>query len=132
MDYTNRPHVNKQPDESNFIFLAQLYGTVPGSPPFIPEPTVDVEAQVQVEPESETSAPAKEKKRKDGDRMLRSQVPSHRMLRWMDELDEEIELGLSAIRAHSEWKLLHRSEYGEAHEKKLDDRFKVQVHYLLA
>ena len=31
MDYTNNPAVNKQPSESNFIFLADLYGSLDGT-----------------------------------------------------------------------------------------------------
>lgn len=122
MDYTNRPAVNKQPDRSNYVFLAELYGTVPGSPPYIPDIDTDgtVEAEAQVESDSENN----------DYRRLRGS--SSRRLRFMDEVDQEIELGLSAIRAHKDWKLLHRSEFGEAHEKKLDDRFTVQVHFLLA
>ena len=118
MDYTNRPDVNKQPDRSNFIFLTELYGTVPGSPPYIPDSDTDgtVEAEAQVDSDN------------IGNRKLRG--TSSRILRLVDELEPEIEL--SVIRAHKDWKLLHRSEFGEAHEKKLDDRFKVQVHFLLA
>lgn len=31
MDYTNRPHINRQPALVNFLFLEQLYGVVAGS-----------------------------------------------------------------------------------------------------
>lgn len=138
-DYTNRPAVNKQPGTSNNVFLAELYGTVPGSAPYIPETDdgVDVEEQAQVDesaPENfapETLAPSKPGKHED--RMLRGHtISSERMLRFVDQVDQEINQGISALGAHNGWRLLHRSDYGEAHEKKLDDRYKVQVHFLLA
>ena len=39
MDYTNREENNRQPDSSNFQFLFELYGLIPGAQPFA-APTV--------------------------------------------------------------------------------------------
>jgi hypothetical protein len=124
MDYTNRPDVNKQPDRSNYVFLAELYGTVPGSPPYTPDVVTDgtVEAEAQVNNDSESD-------HNSDDRRLRG--TSGHILRFIEGVDQEIELGLSAIRSHSDWRLLHSSAYGEGHEKILDNQFKVQVHFLL-
>ncbi|KAL7559976.1 hypothetical protein ACA910_022464 [Epithemia clementina (nom. ined.)] len=36
MDYTNNPQTNRQPTIRNFVFLWNMYGTVPGAQPYTP------------------------------------------------------------------------------------------------
>jgi len=53
------------------------------------------------------------------------------VFRMLNDVDDEIELGPSAMTHNNGWHLKHRSSYGEAHEKQLGDGFSVQVHFLL-
>ena len=48
------------------------------------------------------------------------------------ECDRDIERGLSALNRENGCILLHRTVFGEAHEKDIGEGFKVQVHLLLA
>ena len=132
MDYTNRPQNNMHPDTMNFDFLFELYGTVPGSA---------VESQSSVVNEEDSSATTTQEdatKEKGGGKrsLLRSQQQQrlpHRVLRSLEEVDNEIEQGFSAFTPENGWKLLHQTEHGEAYEKPIDDgSYRVQVHFLLA
>ena len=109
MDYTNNPGVNKQPDASNYKFLAQLYGTVPGS---------DSVSTEEIVP---------------GDRALEfTETEDEPLPEWLQFAYEE---ALSEIEDEREvdgrWRLLHESTHGRAHEVDLGGGYTLQVHKLL-
>lgn len=116
MDYTNNPSVNKQPDASNMQFLAELYGTFPGS------------GNEAVVARSETVPP--------GDRRLLRQKPETRELpdwlldSWKDVIPQ-IENRVGVTEHDDGWRLLHRCLHGEAHEYDLGNGYALQVHKLL-
>jgi hypothetical protein len=109
MDYTIHPWVNMQPDVSNYDFLAQLYGTVPGSPTLAPA----------------TSAPS------GGGRSLSESdaIPEWIMDKWL-MLDDELELHSHGSEARHGWRLLHQHERGEAHELDIGQGYTIRVEKL--
>jgi hypothetical protein len=79
MDYTNNPKNNKAPDISNYQFLYELYGLVPGAAPYTPpteapsEPsststaTTSTAADTAVSLEDEDNVPPNEERKKEKD-----------------------------------------------------------------
>lgn len=103
MDYTSNPAANISPDESNFLFLQDLYGTIPGR-----------RSLKQVETSSSSSSTIPDEIRQK----LKNIVP-----RMENRADGN---------AHEDgWRLLHRSGQGEAHAMSLGNGWSVQMHKLL-
>ena len=132
MDYTNNPEFNMQPDTPNFIFLAQLYGTVDGSPVPAREGTGGVEAAQTVPGDSGPG-----NNRRGGTRGLRKvsgsrsrSVPAA-VFAAFDDLDRLVDNGLVGT-VEQGWRKLHESEHGEAHEVDVGNGFLVQIHLLKA
>lgn len=104
------------PDRPNFVFLANLYGTVDGSP--VPELNPS-SSQSQEQPVSG-----------GGGRHLRNSeswdIPNH-----IRQASEQVDKLLDAGVVQPHWRKLHESEFGQAHEIDLGDGFTVQVHMLL-
>jgi hypothetical protein len=118
MDYTNHPEVNKQPAYANFKFLAQLYGTVDGSP----VPTYDA---VAVESGlNNTSA------RRNLSTIGRRLLPPN-IVAALANIDSIVDNGTYRSEK-SGWRILHESSYGHAHEIDLGNGFTVQVHAMNA
>lgn len=106
-----------QPDESNFLFLADLYGEVPTSA-------------------SEAVSPQDEKKNQDkgGKRLLRddsTEIPQWVMEKWRS-LESNLENHAHNAERRAGWRLLHENEHGEAHEIDIGGGYRIQVHKLLA
>lgn len=143
MDYTNNPENNKQPAEPNFKFLAQLYGTVDGSPVPTDDPvTIETNSTVTTsaadpndveEEEDETRSWKDVLKFWDRRRQLRQQLSA---VAWaVDELDALIDNGsLFGIENENKnnngWRRLHESSRGESHEFDLGQGFAVQIYLL--
>jgi hypothetical protein len=146
MDYTNNPKNNKQPAEPNFIFLAQLYGTVDGSP--VPtdnsaggasNSTTTATAQDANGSEgSNKSGSWKDIFRSFGNRRRRaietngSQLPPL-VAAALENIDELIDSGslFGPDSTNSDgWRRLHQSVHGELHELDLGEGFTLRIHLL--
>ena len=102
MDYTFNWDVNEQPDETNYSFLADLYGVVGGR-----------------------------KLRQDrGLASKHRSTPSH-VLQKLSEVVQILEKEPHNARKHG-WRLLHWTNHGFEHEMELGDGYKVRVHMLSA
>jgi hypothetical protein len=112
LDYTDNLDDNKHPDEGLYETLLELYGPAPGST----DEVRNLRGQRQKVPTiGQTS----------------SIFPNH--LREKRELAVQKLLQQRDDNAREDgWKLLHRTEHGEAHELDLGGGYKVQVHMLLA
>jgi hypothetical protein len=117
MDYTNRPGNNKQPAKPNFMFLAQLYGTIDGSP--IPETSAAVKMAEAVDEGG---------KGKSGGRALSEKLPPA-VAAALKDINLMIDSGLIGTKNEGWWKL-HETPHGEVHEIDLGDGFVVQLHLL--
>ena len=107
MDYTSNPGANISPDESNFLFLQDLYGTIPERR----------RRQRETVPFS-ASASAPKVIPDDIRRKLKDIIP-------------RIENRVDGNAREDGWRLLHRSEQGEAHSLSLGNGWSVEVHKLL-
>lgn len=111
MDYTNNPSVNRQPDVTNFQFLADLYGTVPGSatlPPATVEPTGGRRGL------SDTEV-----------------IPEWILDKWR-LLDDELERHAHGAEERHGWRVLHQHALGEAYEVDIGEGYSIRVEKLLA
>lgn len=121
MDYTNNPEANMMPGTYNYEFLADMYGTVPGS---------------ATSPEQRNrmlrTRRAPEEEHQELQR-IPEEIPEWVMAKWR-ELDEETENHSHGTerRLGSGWRVLHESEHGEAHEIDIGQGYRIQVHKLLA
>ena len=109
MDYTSNPQKNEQPDESNFIFLFEMYGQVPGSTPYNSNPD------------------------DSGNRNL---AEPKALPKWLLEARHDAVLALETQfngkeHRNNGWQVLHRSSVGEAHEFDLGQGYFLQIHKLL-
>jgi hypothetical protein len=121
MDYSRNFEVSKHPDESNYNYLADLYGVAAtrrdrnllrGSKQ---EETTETTAQSSTSRVSNLNP-----------------LPPH-LEQHMHEHVRRLERGLEDHEArHFGWRLLHRTHHGEEHELELGEGFKVRVHMLLA
>ena len=109
MDYTNNPSVNMQPGTYNYKFLAQLYGTVPGSATLAP---------------SATPVPG-------GRRGLSDGIPEWVMDKWRI-LDDELELHNHGSEERHGWRVLHQNDFGEGYELDIGEGYSIRVVKLLA
>ena len=107
MDYTNNPEVNMQPNTPNFLFLAQLYGTVGGR---------------RVLPQASGTAATPTTSRT---------VPAA-VVADFDDIDRVVDSGMLGIEQQLGWRKLHETVHGEAHEVDVGGGFVVQIHMLKA
>jgi len=109
MDYTSNPSANINPDESNFLFLKDLYGTVP------------VRQRVRrntLESSSTVTAPGSSRTIPDDIRQkVKEIVP-----RMENRADENAQ--------KDGWRLLHKSSQGEAHSVCLGNGWVLELHKL--
>ncbi|GKZ00089.1 hypothetical protein MPSEU_000962300 [Mayamaea pseudoterrestris] len=116
MDYTNNPSVNMQPDVTNFEFLAQLYGTVPGSATLPPE----------------TSSPFGNRRSLSTTTIKSNDtIPEWIMDKWR-LMENDMELHSHGSEARNGWRLLHENEFGESHELNIGQGYSIRVEKLLA
>jgi len=107
MDYTSNPAENMSPDESNFVFLKDLYGTLPARRRDLSELS-----SVLRQPSVETQIPD------DIRATLKKIVP---------RLENRVDGN-----AHDDgWRLLRRSRDIEAHAMSLGNGWSVEMHKLL-
>ena len=142
MDYTKNPEKNMQPAYSNFKFLAQLYGTVDGSP--VPtDNTTSASAEALSTTETTgTDHPVADSgsgngivkdilgffgKRRALDTKESSLPPA--VAAALDDIDLLIDNGWIGSEADG-WRMLYESPHGHAHEIDLGDGFTVQIHVL--
>ena len=124
MDYTNNPSTNMQPAYANYKFLAELYGTLDGSPvPTDDDSSVESAA-------NNTDATANEDRSKDIGGNRRRLLPSS-VARALTDIDSIIDKGTYRSQMQG-WRLLHESSFGHAYEIDLGHGFSVQVHALNA
>jgi hypothetical protein len=114
-----------QPDTPNFDFLAQLYGTVDGSP--VPAPTSE---SGQTEAASTTESTGF-----GGGRRLRRLRPAaarpvpNSVVEAFDNVDQLLDSG-TGVKGVTGWRKLHETNYGEVYEIDAGDGFTIQIHML--
>lgn len=139
---TDNEEKNKTPDESNYNFLFQLYGLVPGAEPYDPPtaaptispaptmaPTIElVGTSEQIEPND--FAPGNNGKNdkggKNGNRSLESSLSEEEMETMLVDARERIMSGST-----KNVRLLHRGVRGEVHEADMANGHRLRVHKLL-
>ena len=151
LDYTNNYEGNETPDTSNYNYLTDLYGTVDGSiPPGTGIGATESSSAAAAATSAENGAGGGRRRQR---RALRSPTKSsrpHRQLfhavesasrrrelqsRWdaIDEVFSNKQRTRSlSVDGRKGWRVLHRSEHGEAHEVDLGDGYVAQIHMLLA
>jgi hypothetical protein len=134
MDYTNNPGVNKQPDDTNFALLAQLYGIIGGN-----ETSTEGTGGTQVNstfPPTATNGTRNLRTRRvvrDGSSSGKAHYEGFpdRIRKVIASIDDLIDNGLVGS-IDNGWQLLHESRHGRAHEADLGSGYTVQIHYILA
>jgi hypothetical protein len=119
MDYTNNPRVNKQPDETNYRFLEELYGDVPGSGNGTTASSENVNGRLR------------HRRRLHG-ALFNKPIPAWVLSAWRsmdDELNNHAR-GAELSSTGKSWRVLHHSEFGEAHETDIGGGYTIQVHKL--
>ena len=136
LDYTNNFSGNKSPDDFLYTFLTDLYGSVDGSiAPNVTSADNDDGSTASQSPGSRrqlrhNSSPATTRSTKLFSSVT-DETRRRELLRRWEEINKSVLNGFRASDREG-WRLLHRTEYGEAHEIELDEEFTVQVHALLA
>jgi hypothetical protein len=138
MDYTTNPRTNQRPDQSNFEFLAVMYGTVGST-------LAPTEAATDNSIGWDSSGPAAiDAWWEDRRRHLRG---AHQQTPGSEEEDGIATIPRSQHRAlsqltldayeaamtdfdHPSWRMLHESDHGRALEMDLGDGFRLQAHML--
>lgn len=142
LDYTNNYSGNKSPDQGNYQYLTALYGSVDGSIP-AGDPSSTEYAQ-------DDDPTAEQRANNAGNRRNLRSEKKHRALfhtvedkserrelqaKWKD-IDDIVNDTSGARRRRLDvlegWRLLHQTEYGEAHEIDLGYDYKAQIHLLRA
>ena len=136
LDYTNNFSGNKSPDEFLYTFLTDLYGSVDGSiAPNITTTDKGDDATASQSPGGRRQLRQISSSIKNRGSELFSSVADvnrrRELLRRWEEINTSVINGFKASDREG-WRLLHRTEYGEAHEIELDEEYTVQVHALLA
>lgn len=136
LDYTNNFSGNKSPDDFLYNFLTHLYGSVDGSiAPNITTADNGDDSTASQSPGSRRQLRQMMSSRKNRSTELFSSVADENrrreLLRRWEEINKSVINGFKASDRQG-WRLLHRTEYGEAHEIELDEEYTVQVHALLA
>ena len=119
MDYTERPENNMHPDESNFLVLEELYGSVNQS-------GISTGKTVAVE----------EKLENTGNRLLTLVNEEQLFDKYVDYLlNDPIEVSDESIEfpnVRNGWRLLRRTENAIYHQKDLPDGYSIRSTMLLA
>jgi hypothetical protein len=121
MDYTQNPENNMQPAYANFKILAELYGTVDGSP-------VPTDDNVAVASNSAINNTKVGGNRGRGRRGRRRLLPLEVTMA-LESIDDMVDDGTFSSGKHG-WRTLQESMYGHAHEIDLGNGYTVQVHAL--
>lgn len=130
MDYTNNPATNMQPAYPNFKFLAELYGTVDGSPVPTDDALIPTNNQSAVKNQNTTES------QQNGNRyhhrrrrMNQSKLPAHIVSRLAD-IDTLVDSG----EYRTTFRLLSETENGghTQHEVDLGDGYVVHIYTLNA
>ena len=135
LDYTNNFSGNKSPDDFLYNFLTDLYGSVDGS--IAPNVTTadNGDGSTASQSPGERRQLRQSTSRKNRSTELFSSVTDvsrrRELLRRWEEINAAVVNGFKASDREG-WRLLHQTEYGEAHEIELDEEYTVQVHALLA
>jgi hypothetical protein len=140
MDFTTNPQNNMQPDETNFIFLADLYGTFNGS--YTPTNESLVESSVlmpsQDTPDEELTDVEETETNDDlhrtRDRLLsetENAIQRERMILRSDDLDTLFD-DKNIRRTRNSRRMLRSSAFVEEYEVDLGEGYTVQFHLLLA
>lgn len=135
LDYTNNYSGNSKPDDTNYEYLTELYGTVDGSIPAGSGIAGDGSSEGAAD--SSANSPEQNVGNRGRRSLFRAVENEYRRrdleTKWK-EIDEIVNDTSRSRRleAVEGWRLLHRSLYGEAHEIDLGDNYRVQVHMLLA
>ena len=148
LDYTNNYSGNSKPDETNYNYLTELYGTVDGSIPAGSGiagtgSTEDATGDGSTEGAAGTSATSPERDVGNrGRRSLFHAVENESRRREIESKWKTIDdivndtsndtIRSRRLEAMEGWRLLHRSAYGEAHEIDLGHNYRAQIHMLLA
>ena len=141
MDYTNNPEANMRPDESNFVFLYDLYGALEGSAPFVRETeaptTATVTAQASTNPSDEVNNGTRRRQR----RSLLRQSPSTTATAptMPDHIRQKMKLLTQEYSSHSSdekaerqgWRRLSTSKGGQSHDIQLGEGWSLQINKLL-
>jgi hypothetical protein len=124
MDYTHNEDENKRPDSTNYEFLYQLYGLVPGSQPYNPPTSAPTNEPVDL---GNVSSQQIQAGSDNGGRMLLDQMD-------MDLYEASIVDARTRIMSNEKEgvRLLHRNEAGEVHEADLLYGHKLRIHKLFA
>ena len=134
MDYSNNFSGNKSPDEFLYNFLTDLYGSVDGSR----APNITKSGDGGTTANQSPGSRRLRNYRNFGqhrDRRLFSSVANDSRREYLENRWNAINVLVSNGFKKSDreqWRLLHRTEFGEAHEIDLDEEYKVRVHLLLA
>lgn len=149
MDYTNNPENNMAPDDTNYIFLADLYGSFDGTYTSPPEPVGGTVEASEAVPKidtgnstvSEHEPDKKPAKEDDGGRRLRSNLSfsldtTAKRLK-MQSMSEEMDIWFDIVSIQKSplqpgWRRLHGNEYAEGYEVDLGDGYRIQYHLLRA
>ena len=135
LDYTNNFSGNKSPDDFLYNFLSELYGSVDGSI----APNVTSANNGDGSTASQSKGGRRQVRRSPSSvrrstKLFSSVTDENRrrilLSRW-EEINKVVTNGFRASDREG-WRLLHKTEYGEAHEIELDEVYTVQVHALLA
>jgi hypothetical protein len=146
LDYTNNFSGNKSPDSFLYNFLADLYGSVDGSR--APNVTTDAGGNGGGGTTDDGSGGGTTANQSPVNRRLRrlshyrnlhqrqlfSSVANDSRRLYLENRWNEIDAFLMSELKQSDWdgwRLLHRSEYGDAHEIDLDGEYTVRVRRLL-
>jgi hypothetical protein len=149
MDYTVNPGNNLRPGESNFIFLMELYGTVPGY--VMPD---DLAARIAaetnatlIETSSTSSSEAVQASESfDGKRLLKhlselshvnqtEQPPRSKIIpNWIkaswDNYIPDFNQHENGYENVADWRVLHSTPYGVTRHRDLGDGYSIRVHAL--
>lgn len=147
LDYTNNYEGNESPDTSNYNYLTDLYGTVDGSIP--PGTGIGATESSAAAASTEAVAGGGRRQRRALRRTTKSNRPPRQLFhavesesrrrelqsRW-DAVDEVFynkqRTRSLLVEGRKGWRVLHRTEHGEAHEIDLGDGYVAQIHMLLA
>jgi len=113
MDYTSNPAANISPDESNFKFLADLYGTVPA------RRTRRGLVQAQQAPPVASSRPSSSS----------TSIPDA-IRQKLKDVVPRLENRAEGNAHEDGWRLLHSSSQGESHAMSLGNGWSVEMHKL--
>lgn len=131
MDYTSNPENNMQPDTPNFLFLAELYGTVDGST--IPPTGTDTVRTNAAVPENEADQKNGSGKNKGGKERDLAVVENDSLppavAAALEDIDLLIENGLVGSERDG-WRKMNETPNGHSHEIDLGDGYTIQIHIL--